>query len=374
MTGPRSAYVHVPFCVHHCGYCDFAVIAGRDDLVPRYLEALERELQSLDSPVEVDTLFIGGGTPTQLSPTQLRQLLQLLVNWLPTAPHAEVTIEANPHGLTDEHMGVFVEFGGNRVSLGVQSFDDRELRLLERDHRSHEIAHVVDRVRNSVPNLSLDLIFAVPGQSLEGWRQNLQQALELQPTHISCYGLTIEKGTTFWGRTKRGELNVLDEDLQREMYALNMSLLEQHGLVQYELSNFAQPGFESRHNRVYWTGAEFVAFGPGAARLVDGKRQTNHRSVTTWMKRVLTGQSPVAESEQLEPEQRARELAMLNLRMRCGIRFDDFQDRTGFDIRELASDAIRRHESRGWLTSDSEGIRLSYEGRFVADTVMSDFL
>ena len=374
MSGPRSAYVHVPFCAHHCGYCDFSVIAGRDDLVPDYLDALRLELQQAGQRFEVDTLFIGGGTPTRLSPVELNQLMTLLAEYLPQAPGAEVTIEANPFGLTADHVEVFRQNGGNRVSLGVQSFVDSELITLERDHRAEIVEQVVACVKERIDNVSIDLIFGVPGQSLEIWAENLQRAVSLQPQHISCYGLTIEKGTSFWGRVNRGEMEVVPDELQRDMYALNMEYLPQCGFAQYEISNFAQSDQESRHNRVYWSGDSFLAFGPGAARLIEGVRSTNHRSVTTWMKRLLNGQSAVADSEELSAEERACELAMLNLRMCRGVNFDDFKMRTGFDIRQLASDAIREHSNNGWIEVDQVGIRLTHEGRFVADRVMSDFL
>lgn len=374
MSRPQAAYVHVPFCRHRCGYCDFTVIADRSDLMDRYVACLARELATLEQPAPVSSLFVGGGTPTQLPPSLLTDFLQQLQHWLPLRPEAEFTVEANPADVTDELIAILADAGANRISLGVQSFQRRELEVLERDHDQVIIERAVAIARRRIPNVSIDLIFAVPGQTLEDWQRNLSQAVRLQPAHISTYGLTIEKGTSFWSRVRRGELPLIDDSLQREMYQLAMETLEEAGWQQYELSNFARPGFACRHNQVYWMGDEFWGFGPGAARYVAGTRATGHRSVTSWIKRIESGQSPIAEAETLEPEPRARELAMLNLRTIAGIAANDFQRRTGWDPRQLFAAEIRRHQDRGWLESDASGIRLTRAGRFVADTVMADFL
>src|SRR5580700_6155530 len=339
---PRSAYIHVPFCVHRCGYCDFTLVARRDDLIDAYLEALAIDLAQLELPREVDTLFFGGGTPTHLPADQLRRLLNLTLRWFVPATGAEVCVEANPAGLDDAKIAVLAEAGVNRVSLGVQSFDAGILELLERDHRGPEIPAVVERVRRSIPNLGLDLIFGVPGQSIDLWRATLKAALALEPTHLSTYGLTFEKGTAFQSRLNKGLLDRCEEESERQMYALAMDELPRAGFEQYELSNFARPGFRCRHNEVYWAGTPFFGFGPGAARYAAGRRELNHRSVTTWINRVLAGQSPIAESEELSPEGRARELIMLNLRRCEGLALGGFQEQTGFDFRELAGDALSR--------------------------------
>jgi oxygen-independent coproporphyrinogen-3 oxidase len=373
-TEPRSAYIHVPFCVHRCGYCDFTLVARRDDLIDAYLEALAIDLARLERPREVDTLFFGGGTPTHLPAPQLAQLMSLARRWFPPAPGAEICVEANPAGLDDAKVAVLAEAGVNRVSLGVQSFNTAVLELLERDHRGHDIPAVVERVRHSIPNLGLDLIFGVPGQTLELWRATLTSALALDPTHLSTYGLTFEKGTAFQSRLDKGLLHRCDEECEREMYALTMDELPRAGFEQYELSNFARPGFRCRHNEVYWAGRPFFGFGPGAARYALGRRELNHRSVTTWINRVLAGRSPIAESEELSPEERARELVMLNLRRCSGLDLIEFHEQTGFDFRQLAGDALPKHLRQGLLEEQDGHVRLTREGRFLADTVFAEYL
>jgi oxygen-independent coproporphyrinogen III oxidase len=371
---PRSAYIHVPFCVHRCGYCDFTLVARRDDLIDAYLEALAIDLARLERPREVDTLFFGGGTPTHLPAPQLAQLMSVARRWFPPAPGAEICVEANPAGLDDAKVAVLAEAGVNRVSLGVQSFDTAVLELLERDHRGSDIPAVVDRVRRSIPNLGLDLIFGVPGQTLELWRATLSSALALEPTHLSTYGLTFEKGTAFQSRLDKGLLHRCDEECEREMYALTMDELPRAGFEQYELSNFARPGFRCRHNEVYWAGRPFFGFGPGAARYALGRRELNHRSVTTWIHRVLAGRSPIAESEELSPEERARELVMLNLRRCDGLALTEFREQTGFDFRQLAGDALPKHARQGLLEGRDGHVRLTREGRFLADTVFAEYV
>jgi oxygen-independent coproporphyrinogen-3 oxidase len=371
---PRSAYIHVPFCAHRCGYCDFTLVARRDDLIDAYLEALAIELSKLERPREVDTLFFGGGTPTHLPALQLERLLALTRRWFLPAPGAEICVEANPAGLDDSKVAVLAEAGVNRVSLGVQSFDAAVLELLERDHRGSEIPAVVERVRRRIPNVGLDLIFGVPGQSLDLWRATLSAAIALQPTHVSTYGLTFEKGTAFQSRLNKGLLGRCDEEVERQMYALAMDELPRAGFEQYELSNFARPGFRCRHNEVYWAGDPFFGFGPGAARYAAGRRELNHRSVTTWINRVLAGQSPIAESEELSPEGRARELIMLNLRRCEGIALAEFRLQTGFDFHRLAGDALPRHLRQGLLEEHEGHVRLTREGRFLADTVFAEYV
>jgi oxygen-independent coproporphyrinogen III oxidase len=373
-TEPRSAYIHVPFCVHRCGYCDFTLVARRDDLIGSYLDAMEIELARLERPREVDTLFFGGGTPTHLPAPELERLMSLVRRWFPPTAGAEICVEANPAAFDDAKIDVLAEAGVNRISLGVQSFDSGVLALLERDHRGPEIADVVARVRRRIPNLGLDLIFGVPGQTVELWRSTLETALALEPTHLSTYGLTFEKGTAFMSRLDKGQLQRCDEEREREMYAIAMDELPRAGFEQYELSNFARPGFRCRHNEVYWSGRPFFGFGPGAARYAAGRRDLNHRSVTTWINRVLTGKSPIAESEELSPEARARELVMLNLRRTAGLDLEQFQEQTGFDFRQLAGAALPKHLQQGLLEEEDGRIRLTREGRFLADTVFAEYV
>ncbi len=371
---PRAAYLHVPFCAHRCGYCDFTLLAGRDDLAGEYLRAMELELRQLERPREVDTLFFGGGTPTHLAEDDLARLLDLAREWFRLTPDCEFSVEANPAGLTDEKLRLMADAGVNRVSLGVQSFDEGLLKLLERDHREAEILDAVSRLQERFENVSLDLIFALPGQTLAHWRETLRRAIELQPTHLSSYGLTFEKGTAFWSRREKGAIQQLPDGLERDMYAAAMDDLAAAGYEQYEISNFARPGYCCRHNQTYWRALPYFGFGPGAARYINGRRESNHRSTTTWIKRVLAGQSGVAMSEELAPEHRAREAIVLGLRQLDGIRRDEFQTLTGFDLDALVGETIAQEVAAGRIEDFGDGIRITHEGRFFADPVMIAFL
>lgn len=373
---PCAAYVHVPFCAHRCGYCDFTLIAGRDDLVSDYLTAIGQEIAGCESehPIGLDTLFLGGGTPTHPKPDDLRTLFQIISSKFEVSPASEFSVEANPLDLTDEKIYLLADAGVNRISLGVQSFSSSALEILERDHRPRDIADVVRRLRQRFDNISLDLIFGVPGQSLANWNDTLRQAIELGPAHISTYGLTFEKGTAFWTRRELGEMISVDEELERDQYALAMETLTVAGFEHYEISNFARPGFQCRHNNVYWDGEEYFGFGPGAARYLRGRRETNIRSVLGWLNRIEQQLSPVVESEELDPIHRAKELIYLGLRRSIGIGRDSFRARTGFDLDELVGDTIHEQVNLGLLEDSGSHIRLTREGRFVADRVVMEFL
>lgn len=371
---PRAAYVHVPFCRRHCGYCNFTVVAGRDDLVADYLRAVELELRQLQTPHEVDTLFFGGGTPTRLSPAALERLCRLAREWFPLAGGYEFSVEANPADLDEARLTVLQEAGVNRLSLGGQSFDDGKLRVLERDHRCRQLQRAIGRCRPRFASLALDLIFAVPNETLEVWTADLRAALAAGVDHVSAYGLTYEKGAAFWGRRRRGQVQPLDEELERAMYETAIGLLTAAGWEHYEVSNFARPGHRCRHNEVYWRGESYFAVGPGAARYVDGWREMNHRSTTTYLKRVLAGQSPVAERERLSPPDAARERLVFALRLLEGVDRSSFAAATGFEIDELAGPALRRFADQGLLEDTGERVRLTRTGLLVSDSMWPDFL
>lgn len=371
---PRAAYIHVPFCRHHCGYCNFTVAAGRDDLTEQFLTALEQELSLLQKPRAVDTLFIGGGTPTHLPPPALGRLLATTRLWFPLVAGGEFSIEANPADISPEIVGVLVEHGVTRVSLGAQSFAAGKLSVLERDHSADTIRFAIACLREADLHVSLDLIFAAPGETLAGWQDDLAEAIRLAPDHISTYGLTFERGTTFWGRRARGELRSADEELERNMYLTSIDTLTAAGFEHYEVSNFARIGHRCRHNEVYWAGDEYYAAGPGAARYIDGRREMNHRSTTTWIKRVLAGESPVAESETLAPEDRAREGLVLALRRREGIDREHFAARFGYPIDALGGTAIVDFKAHGLIEDDGRTLRLSREGLLVSDALWSKLL
>ncbi len=372
---PRAAYVHIPFCAHKCGYCDFASVAGADALADRYLDALEREMARMGEPAEVDTIFVGGGTPTRLEPSQIQRLLAMIAHWYHLAPDGEWTVEANPGTLDAEKADALADGGVNRISLGAQSFRVELLRALERNHVPEEVGRALELVRPRFPSWSIDLIFGVPGSTLEDWTADLETALSLEPSHLSCYGLVYEKGTPLWKQWQSGQIREVDEETERAMFAHTIDRLAAAGLDQYEISNFARPGHESRHNLVYWANEAYFGVGLGAARFVDGVRALNTRDLLAYLRRMESGEDPTGPVEVLEPEARARETAVLMLRRtRKGLDRVDFARRTGFDIDLLAGPALARHTASGLLEDDGQRVRFTREGLFLADTVLCDLV
>jgi oxygen-independent coproporphyrinogen-3 oxidase len=364
----------VPFCAYRCGYCDFAIITGRDDLIEPYLRTIGEELSWLGRPRPVDTLYFGGGTPSYFDAERLATLCKLAREWHPPSPGHEWTVEANPESLTADRVDVMARHGVTRLSLGVQSLNSIKLRTLDREHDRADVVRSIEMARQAGMQVSIDLIFAAPGETLAVWQDDLRAALALEPDHISTYGLTWETGTAFSRRRNRGELQQLDEELERAMYAISIDELTAAGFDHYEVSNFARPGRRSRHNEVYWAGKEYFAAGPGAARYVSGVRETNHRSTTAYLKRVLAGESPVAEREQLNDEQRARERLVLGLRRLEGVDRNAFAAAAGYTIEELAGPALARYVKLGLLCDDGTRVKLSRDGLFVSDALWPELL
>ena len=371
---PRAAYVHVPFCRHRCGYCNFSVVAGRDDLTEAFLEALARELSELTTPREVDTLFIGGGTPTHLESPSLVRLLEIVKYWFPTASGYEWTVEANPVDLRQETAEILAAYGVTRISLGVQSFQDRKLALLERDHRSREVRHAFDTARHHISSVSIDLIFGVPGETLVEWTRDLSEAIALGPDHLSTYSLTFERGTQFWNRRRKANLIPIEEDAGGQLYERAIDTLRAAGWQHYEVSSFARPGYRCRHNEVYWTGGEYFAAGPGAARFINGRRESNHRSTSTYLRYLSEGRNPVQESELLDDEMLARERLVFGLRRLEGVALTRFEQDTGYTVEQLAGESVRRFLDMQLLEETETHLRLTRRGLLVSDSLWPDLI
>jgi oxygen-independent coproporphyrinogen-3 oxidase len=374
---PRAAYIHIPFCAHHCGYCDFAVVSGRDQLIDPYLDALTSEISTLGQPQPVETIFIGGGTPTYLNCQRLERILGEVRRWLPFAPslrEPEFTVEANPGSLDTDKVAIMADHGVTRISLGAQSFRPQLLQTLERDHRPEQVPRAVENLKRRISQVSLDLIFGIPGQTLPDWRDDLNQALALEPDHLSTYGLTYEKGTRLWKQRERGEVRPLDEESELAMYLHALDTLKAAGFEHYEISNHARPGKRCRHNQVYWANEAYFGFGLGAARYIEGRREINTRSLDQYLHRALAGEPTAFQSEVLPPEERAKETMALQLRRAEGINRDAFREQTGFDLDGLAGTALARNIDRGFFDDNGVGVRLTRQGKCVADAIIRDLL
>ena len=366
---PRAAYLHVPFCAHHCGYCDFAVTAGQDHLIESYVAAVGEELAGLGEPTPVDTIFLCGGTPTYLPPVVLDRFLTAVNHWLPLRAGGEFSVESTPESITAEGVAVLAGHGVNRVSLGVQSFHANLLPRLDRRHGPEHVGPALDRIRQWIDNVSLDLIFGVPGQTFGEWEADLDAALAFAPDHISTYGLTYEKGTPLWKQRQRGEVVQLGERDELAMYEAAADRLGAAGFEQYEVSNFARPGRRCRHNETYWANEAYFGFGTGAARYVMRKRELNVRNTADYIRRVLAGESPTFQSEELTPEERARETIAVQLRRSDGVDRERFREQTGFDFDALAGERLAWYVGEGFLTDDGAVVRMTRRGRCVADSL-----
>ena len=371
---PRAAYVHVPFCRHRCGYCNFSVVAGRDDLTEEFLTALARELSWLNTPREVDTLFIGGGTPTHLKPKALVRLLETVKYWFPTASDYEWSVEANPADLNQETAEILAGNGVTRISLGVQSFQDRKLALLERDHRCREVIQAFETARRNVACVSMDLIFGVPGETMAEWEGDLRQAIAMRPDHLSTYSLTFERGTLFWNRRRKGDLHPVGEEVLGRLYERSIDQLTAAGWEHYEVSSFARLGNRCRHNEVYWTGGEYFAAGPGAARFIDGHREANHRSTSTYLRYLREGRNPIQESELLDAEMAARERLVFGLRRLEGVELASFQAATGYTVQQLAGEAVARFLDMQLFEATGTHLKLTRRGLLVSDSLWPDLI
>ena len=322
MSKPLGLYIHVPFCKQKCVYCDFYSLPRREDQMDAYVSALRAQLAEADfSGYEADTVYFGGGTPSYLGPRRLTALLEAASAACSIAPGAEITLEANPDSAGDpDALSALRQAGFNRVSLGMQSADDGELRAIGRVHTMAQVRASADAVRRAgFDNLSLDLIYGLPGQSLPRWRENLSAAAALCPEHLSCYGLKAEPGTPLYARRD----TLPGDGAQADMYLETVDFLESRGYRQYEISNFAKPGRESRHNLKYWTLGEYAGFGPGAHSDFRGRRYAWARDLEAY----LRGKPPLSEDQAMSPRDREAEWLMLSLRLVRGLDMAAWEER-----------------------------------------------
>ena len=363
---PVAVYVHTPFCPSKCGYCDFNSYAMSGDIMARTTAATIKEIKA--SPHKgrpAKTIFVGGGTPTYLPTEQLLAILQAVIETHPPTPDCEITSEANPGTIDFPKFEAMHKAGFNRLSLGAQSFQTHDLIQLGRVHAPDHIAQAVAKARAAgFKSINIDLMFALPGQSLKAWETNLNAALSLKTDHLSLYCLTIEPNTRFYRHNLKGMLALPDDVRQTEMYDLAIKLTSEHGLDQYEISNFAKPGHESRHNRAYWHSEEYLAFGPGAVGcyLTDkGKyRYTNLKHPDGYSTAVEQNQPLHFESETLTPEDNNFEHIMMGLRLNEGLPTQNLT---------LDPNGIKTATERNWITQTPETITLTKEGRHFCSEV-----
>lgn len=367
---PRAAYLHIPFCAHHCGYCDFAVAVGQTERVADYLAALNQEMSCLSVPQRITTLYFGGGTPSLLSLSETEQLLQVTARWLPVEPGGEVSLEANPDDVTPDKARLWSQAGVTRISLGAQSFHPAVLQVLERRHAPAHVPRAVEILKRHGRRVGMDLIFGVPGQSPADWEADLERVLALEPDHISTYGLTYEKGTRLWKQQQAGQVQPLSDEAELAMYLAGKDRLEAASFEHYEVSNFALPGCRSRHNQVYWANHAHFGFGMGAASYIRGVRRLNTRDLSSYLRRVVTGRPTHFQEEELPPRERALETVATQLRRLDGIDRAAFAQQTAFPLDALLGPALSDLVDLELLEDDGHYVRLTRAGLCVADEVI----
>ena len=372
-TKPTSAYVHIPFCTQICYYCDFSKVFIKNQPVDSYLEHLIEEYDSYDIK-KLRTLYIGGGTPTALSAPQLAFLLEKLTDKLDLSYLEELTIEANPGDLDEEKIAVLKDSPVNRVSLGVQTFNDHMLKQIGRSHLEKDIYENIANLKKAgFDNISIDLIYALPKQTMDDVKTNVAKAIALDIPHMSLYSLILENHTVFMNRMRRGKLPLPKEDLEAEMFDYIIAELEKAGFEHYEISNFSKPGFESRHNLMYWDNAEYYGIGAGASGYVDGVRYKNHGPIRHYLQAVEAGNARVQE-EVLTLHEKMEEEMFLGLRKKSGVSKKRFEEKFGLSFEDQYGAVVVELTEQGLLVPDRDIVRMTKKGLFLGDTVAEKFI
>ena len=370
---PSSAYVHIPFCTQICYYCDFSKVFIKNQPVDAYLEHLIQETRSYEIG-KLRTLYIGGGTPTALTAQQLAYLLTELPKVMDLSEVEEFTIEANPGDLDPDKIAVLKDSQVNRVSLGVQTFDNKMLKNIGRSHQEQDIYDNIRHLKQAgFDNISIDLIYALPGQTMDQVKENVAKAIDLDIPHMSLYSLILENHTVFMNRMRRGKLPLPKEELEAEMFEYIIEELEKAGFEHYEISNFSKPGFESRHNLVYWDNAEYYGLGAGASGYVDGIRYKNHGPIRHYLEAVEAGKARITE-EPLTLEEKMEEELFLGLRKKTGVSKARFEEKFGVSFDQRYGQVVASLTEQGLLVPDDKQVRMTKRGLFLGDTVAEKFI
>jgi len=372
-TKALGLYLHIPFCKSKCIYCDFYSLPRAEEEMDRYVAALRKHLVETAPQAAshvVDTVYFGGGTPSYLGEKRLCALLKTVRKHYTLAKDAEITLEANPDSLGDRRtVRALVKAGFNRISLGVQSADDRQLRALGRVHDFSQVVSAVEAARaGGIENLSLDLIYGLPGQDLDSWRETLEKVVALAPEHLSCYGLKVEEGTPLW--ELQDALSLPDDDAQADMYLLTAEFLAKNGYEHYEISNFARPGFPSRHNMRYWTLKEYAGFGPGAHSDFGGVRYAFVRDLDAYCRGIESGGEILSESERIPERERDLEYLMLGLRTAAGISRTAFERRFRLPFAPIEA-VLQRFLAAGYAAQEEDRWYLTARGFLVSNQIIA---
>lgn len=374
----KAAYLHIPFCEHICYYCDFNKVFLKGQPVDDYLQAIDQEMKLTLSQYPTDqlqTIFVGGGTPTSLTEQQLYRFCNSINRNLPKAETTEFTFEANPGDLTKEKLQIVKDAGVNRISLGVQTFNEELLKKIGRVHKPKDVYQTVENAKNvGFENISIDLIFSLPGQTVQDFEETLTEAFSLDITHYSAYSLIIEPKTVFYNLLKKGKLPTPGEDVEASMYEILMEEMEKHGFNQYEISNFSRRGFESKHNLTYWNNEYYYGFGAGAHSYINGIRRSNSGPLKKYIDQISNGLLPVFEDHQVTKAEQMEEEMFLGLRKNEGVSISHFIEKFASDPLKLFEEQIVDLSTKQWIDVKKDHIYLTKNGRLLGNEVFQAFL
>lgn len=366
-----ALYIHIPFCKQKCLYCDFPSFANSEGLMKDYIRALSIEIRKLGNK-KISTIFIGGGTPTYLNLETLK-ILKKSLEELNLSKEIEFTIEGNPGTFTREKLKLLKEMGVNRLSIGLQAVQDELLKKLGRIHDYNTFLNSYNMARDmGFNNINIDLMFGLPGQNIEMWRHTLEIVINLNPEHLSCYSLILEKGTPFFNLYNEEDLP--DEDIVSEMYSIVKEFLSEKGYLQYEISNFSRKGLECKHNLVYWNLKNYIGVGSGAHSYYNGIRYRNEINVKKYIEAIADAGSAVVESHSNTPEDNMEEFMFLGLRKIKGISIEEFRQRFKKNIFSVYGDVIKKFNSKGMMTLEKDRLYLSSRGIEISNYILSDFI
>ncbi|WP_294400732.1 radical SAM family heme chaperone HemW [uncultured Clostridium sp.] len=369
-----SLYIHIPFCKQKCLYCDFPSYSGKEKFIDEYIKALNKEILDKCRKYKIISIFIGGGTPSYLDEKNLESLLKT-INLLSFSENMEFTVECNPGTLNEEKLFIMKNNNVNRISMGLQSTNDNLLKEIGRIHTFEEFKKNYHSARKAgFKNINMDLMFGLPDQKVEDWIATLEDAVSLNPEHISAYSLIIEEGTCFYKLYNNDKLNLPSEEEERMMYVLTKNFLEGHGYHQYEISNYSKNGRECFHNKIYWKCNEYLGLGVSASSFIEEKRFKNIDSISEYIEKINNGEDVTEEVHVNNLNDDMEEFMFMGLRMIEGISIKEFKKRFGKDVFEIYDDAIKNNVQKGLLVSNSEKLYLSPKGIELSNYVMSDFI
>ena len=368
-----ALYIHIPFCMQKCLYCDFPSFAGKEEHMLHYAAALAKEISNIKNK-KIKTIFIGGGTPTYLSLAGWK-IIKKSIDRLDTSRDLEFTVEGNPGTFTIEKLNFLKEMGVNRLSIGLQAVQDSLLKGLGRIHTYEDFKQSFEMARNlGFHNINVDLMFGLPRQTLSQWQETLKNVTKLNPEHLSCYSLIVEEGTAFYKRFEQGTLNLPDEEIERDMYHETIEYLSGKGYVQYEISNFAKDKMSCRHNLVYWEMDEYIGCGSASHSYSDGFRYRNEENVESYIEKINANGSAIVETKKNSTKDDMEEFMFMGLRKTLGISKNEFLKRFKKDIHSVYDVVISKYISNGLLVENDVNIFLTYEGIEVSNAVMAEFL